>query len=401
MPQYRYSVIDEKGQSLIGTMEAENLDVCRRIITQRGLYCIELKPASLTSRSFSFGKPKFKIKELGIFCRQFSTMLSSGISVVKSLDILYSQAEKPKLKAIIKGVYEGVQKGQAFSVALKGQTGAFPDLLINMVEAGEISGTLDKVMDRISDHFEKDLKTANKIKGAMIYPIILGIMTFAVVIVLMVFVLPTFINIFKSSGAPLPLPTQILMDISHSLIGYWYVYIISISAIGVAVMSFLRNEKGRLIWDEYKTKLPIIGKMIVTVITARFSRTLSTLIQSGIPLLKSLEVTSKVIGNKYYEVNLTEVREEIRRGTSLSSAIRKVNVFPVMLLSMISIGEESGTLDGVLHKTATFYDEESDAAITKLVSMLEPLMIVFMSLIVGFIVMSITLPMFGMMQHIH
>jgi type IV pilus assembly protein PilC len=398
--EYRYSVIDAKGQALSGTIKAENEEICRRIITQRGLYILDLKLASLASRSLSFGKTKFKIKELGVFCRQFSTMLSSGIGVVKSLDILHNQTENKDLKVVIKNVYESVQKGQAFSVALKGQTGVFPDLLINMVEAGEVSGTLDRVMERTAGHFEKDLKTSNKIKGAMMYPMILSILTVFVVIILMVFVLPTFIEMFKSTGAVLPLPTKILMGISGSIVGYWYIYIIVITTASVAWMNFLKREKGRLIWDTFKTRMPVIGKLNVTIISARFASTLSSLMQSGIPLLKALEIASKVISNKFFELNLTEVREEIRRGTSLSAALKKINIFPLMLLSMITIGEESGTLDEVLHKTAVFYDEESDGAISRMVSMLEPLMIVVMAGVVGFIVISIVMPMFGMMNNV-
>jgi type IV pilus assembly protein PilC len=402
LPEFRYTVINAAGQTLNGTIEAENEDVCRRIITQRGLYCLEISAASLASRSLNFGgKTKFKTKELSVFCRQFSTMLNSGIGVIKCLDILYTQSEKPAFKAVIKNVYESVQRGQALSQSLKAQNGAFPDILINMVEAGEVSGTLDRVMERVADHFEKDIKTGNKIKSAMIYPIILGSLTVLVVTVLMVFVLPTFINMFKSSGAELPIPTKILMAISGSMTGYWYIYLIVIATSILVSMNFLKNENGRLKWDQTKTRMPILGKMIVIILSARFSRTLSTLMQSGIPLLKSLEIAGKVLGNKFFEKNVTEMREEIRRGNSLSKAVSKSNIFPIMLLSMITIGEEAGTLEEVLHKTATFYDEESDSAISRMVGMLEPLMIIIMAVIVGFIVVSIIMPIFGMMQNVH
>lgn len=401
MPEFRYTVINAAGQTLNGTIEAENEDVCRRIITQRGLYCLELSAASLASRSLSFGgKTKFKTKELSVFCRQFSTMLNSGIGVIKCLDILHSQAENPPLKAIIKNVYESVQRGQSFSQSLKAQNGAFPDIMVNMVEAGEVSGTLDRVMERVADHFEKDIKTGNKIKSAMMYPTILGILTVVVVTVLMVFVLPTFINMFKSSGAELPLPTKVLMAISGSMTGYWYIYFIVIATAILGATNFLKNENGRLKWDKTKTQMPVLGKMIVIVLSARFSRTLSTLMQSGIPLLKSLEIAGKVLGNKFFEKSVTEMREEIRRGNSLSKAISKANIFPIMLLSMITIGEEAGTLEEVLHKTASFYDEESDSAVTRMVGMLEPIMIIAMAGIVGFIVVSIIMPIFGMMKAI-
>jgi type IV pilus assembly protein PilC len=400
LPEFRYSVVDQNGRTLSGTMEADNLDICRKIIAQRGLYCLELTEASVMSRSLNFGnKSKFDVKTLSVFCRQFATMLSSGISIIKSLDILHSQWEKESQKAIIKKIYDGVLKGRTFSEVLKEQK-TFPDLMVNMIEAGEADGTLDRVMSRLSEHYDKSVKTANKVKSAMIYPIILGVLTVSVVVILMVFVLPVFTKMFESSGTPLPLPTKILVALSNSLINYWYVYFIVISSVSITWISFLKNEKGRLAWDKFKTRIPIAGKLIVTIISARFSQTLSSLMQSGIPLLKSLEITSRVLGNTYYEARVMEAAQDVRRGKSLSTAIKSINVFPIMLQSALAIGEESGTTDDVLVKTAAYYDEEANSAITKLVGLLEPIMIVLMALIVGFIVISIILPMYGSIGNI-
>ena len=398
MPEFRYTVVDAKGQTLSGVIEAENEEICRKIIAQRGLYCLNVSATSLASRSISFGKGKIKFKELCVFCRQFTTMLTSGIGVIKCLDILQNQTESPRFKEIIKKVYENVQRGQSLSESFNSQNHAFPDLMIHMVEAGEASGTLDRVMGRLADTFEKSQKTNNKIKNAMTYPIILGALTVLVVVVLMVFVMPVFIEMFSSSGVELPLPTKILMTISNSLTSYWFVYILLIGGAGLVWTNILKNEKGRLRWDLYKTKMPLLGKLNLIVISARFARTLSTMMQSGIPLLKSLEITSKVVGNKYYEKRLIEISDEIRSGVSLSASLKKADIFPVMLTSMITIGEESGTLDDVLDKTAGLYDEESDSAVAKMVGMLEPLMIIIMALIVGSIVVSIIMPMFEMMK---
>ncbi len=399
--EFRYSVIDSKGLPVSGVIEAASEDVCRKIFAQRGLFCLELTPASIASRSLNIGgKLKYKTKDLAIFCRQFSAMLSSGIGVIKCLDILYSQCDNPAQKLILKKVYESVQRGQSFSASLKSQSPAFPEFLINMVEAGESSGTLDGVMERAAANFEKTLKTGNKVKSAMMYPIILGILTVVVVIILMVAVLPVFAQMFEAAGTTLPLPTRMLMGLSNSLLSYWYVYIIVVCIVSIGWMNFLKSNGGRMKFDTFKTRMAIIGKLNVTVISARFARTLSTLMQSGIPMLKSIEVAAKVLGNKYFEKVLYDIREEIRRGTSLSVAIKRANVFPAMLVSMISIGEESGTLDDVLSKTAAFYDEEADAATVKMVGLMEPLMIVVMALVIGFVVVSIALPMFGMMQNV-
>ncbi len=398
LAEYRYSVVNAKGQPLNGVIEAEDEEACRRIIAQRGLFCIAVTPVTLASRSISLGgKVKLKLKEISVFCRQFSTMLSAGIGVIKSLDIMYKQSEKPKVRAAIKKVYENVQRGQSFSASIKMQE-SFPDLTVHMIEAGEASGTLDSVMLRLADHYEKSVRTSNKVKSAMTYPIILCVLTVLVVAIMMVFVLPVFTSMFEASGVSLPVTTRILVAISNSMTRYMYIYVIVIISITVIWMNILKNDKGRLAWDKFKTKMPVMGKLNVVIISAKFARTISVMMQSGIPLLKALEITSKVIGNKYYENRLNEAREDIRKGVSLSSAIRKIGEFPVMLISMITIGEESGTLDDVLNKTAAFYDEESDKAIVKMVSLLEPLMIVIMALIVGFLVVSIIMPMYGMMK---
>ena len=397
MPEFRYTVVDAKGQTLSGVIEADNKETCRKIIAQRGLFCLSVAPVSLASRSLSFGgKVKIKTKELSVFCRQFSTMLTSGIGIIKALDILHTQAGNPKFKAVLKNVYEGVQRGQALSGAMHAQNGAFPEMLVNMVEAGESGGTLDNVMGRLAGYFEKMVKTSNKVKSAMMYPIILAALTVCVVTMLLMFVLPVFIKLFESSGAPLPAPTQVLIAISRSLTGYWYIYLIVVAAVMIVSINYLKNERGRLNWDRLKTRMPVVGKLNVTIISARFARTLSAMMQSGIPLLKSLEITAKVLGNKYYERRVGDIRDDIKKGVPLSASLKKSGIFPLMLLSMISIGEESGTLDSVLVKTSDFYDEESDAAISKMVGILEPLMIIVMACVIGFIVVSIMLPMFTM-----
>lgn len=399
MPEFRYTVVDSNGQILNGVIEAENQDVCRKIISQRGLYCLNISPVSLASRSINIvGKGKIKLNDLSVFCRQFATMLVSGISVIKCLDILYTQAEDPHFKAVLKKVFEGVQRGQSLSYSFAAQNNVFPEMMINMVEAGEASGTLENVMERLSEHFEKSMKTNNKIKNALTYPLILGILTVTVVIILMMFVLPVFIQMFNNSGVELPAPTRLLITISNSLTSYWYVYLIFVCSAALIWINVLKSENGRLKWDRFKTKMPVIGKLNIIIISARFARTLSIMMHSGISLLKSLEITAKVLNNKYYEKCMDEIRTDIRRGLSISEATKKADVFPVMLTSMISIGEESGTLDDVLVKTAALYDEESDNAITKMIGLLEPLMIIIMALVVGFIIVSIIVPMFGMMK---
>lgn len=401
MPEYRYTVVDAKGQTLRGTLNAEDEETCLKIIRQRGLYCLELDETSLATRSITLKKDsRLSLKDLAVFCRQFATMLSAGVGVIKSLDILFHQMENQAAKAIVKKVYETVQRGQSLSTALHAQEGAFPPLLIHMLEAGEASGALEQVMERSSEHFEKDLKMANKIKNAMIYPAILGFLTIAVVVMLLTVVLPTFVSMYASMEVDLPLPTRILLGLSSSLTGYWYVYIIVLALIILAFMRFIKSPSGRLKFDKLKTTAPVIGRLNVIVICARFARTLSTLIQSGLPMLRSLEIASRVLNNAYYEKALVQVREDIRKGMSLSLALKRADLFPPMLVSMISVGEESGALEDVLGKSAAFYDEESDSAITRMVGLLEPAMIIVMALVVAFVLISVVTPMYGMLTNI-
>ncbi|MDD4699623.1 MAG: type II secretion system F family protein [Oscillospiraceae bacterium] len=397
MPEYIYSAIDATGQNVSGTLQADSEDACRNLVIQRGLYCLTIKPASFISQSITFRIPKLTAKELSIFCRQFSTMLTSGVNVVKCLDILSNQAERTDVKIIIRKVYDSVQKGKSLSESLRAQNGAFPDIFIYMVESGETGGDLDGVIGRVADHFDKTVKVNNKVKGAMMYPIILSVLTVLVVIIMMVVVLPVFITMFEESGAELPVPTKVLIGISDSLTGFWYIYISVICIIVTAWTRILKSTNGRLWWDKTKNTLPIVGKLNVIIVSSRYSRTLSALMKSGVALVKSLEITANVVGNKYYGQIIMKICEDIKKGTSLSLAMKKSKAFPMMMLSMITIGEEAGSIDEVLAKTSNFYDEESDAAISKLVGLLEPLMIVIMAGIIGFIVVSIMMPMYGMM----
>ena len=397
LPQYTYTVVDSTGRTLKGSMEADNEDTCRKLIAQRGLYCVNVSQPSIGSRSISIGPRRFNVKDLSLFCRQLATMLSAGTSVVKSLDVIFNQTVNKTEKEIIKNVYESVQKGQALSAAFSAEKGVFPDFMISMLQAGESSGNIDGVMNEIANHYEKEVKINAKVKGAMTYPIILLCVTICVVIVMMAFVVPKFTVSFTESGTKLPGATRALIAISNSFTHFWYVYIIVVVGIIVGFKVLMKNPNRRLGWDKFKTKIPIFGKLNRTVIAARFSRTLSTLMHSGIPMLKSLEIAGKVLGNKFYEKGVENIGEDIKKGMSLSGAIKKSALFPLMLMSMISIGEEAGTLDEILVRTAAFYDDESDRAISKMVSLLEPIMIMVMAGIVGFIVVALISAMYGSM----
>ncbi|MDR3644325.1 MAG: type II secretion system F family protein [Clostridia bacterium] len=344
------------------------------------------------------GSKKLSLKDLSIFTRQFSTMLTAGVNAIKCLDILYQQNTKVKVKTVLRQVYDGIQRGQTLSEAMGSQHDAFPQILINLIEAGETSGSLDSILARSADSFEKDDKIKSSAKSAMIYPIILAIMTVLVVTFLLTFIVPTFSNLFSGYGATLPLPTRILIALSGFLKHYWYLVIAVIGIIIFLIWFYLKTPNGRMHWDNAKLTMPIVGKLNRTIIAARFARTLSILLHSGIPMLKSLEITGKVLGNVAFERIVLQVRDDVRKGTSLSGAMKKHSVFPHMLCSMIGVGEESGTLDDILGKTSLFYDDESDTAMQRLVALIQPLMIVIMAVVVGFVILSVVLPMVGMMK---
>jgi type IV pilus assembly protein PilC len=396
MPQFSYHAVTAAGARVKGITDANSPQDLQLALRAKGLFCTTAEEYKVVDEQSKASIKKIPTKPLSVFIRQFATLITSGVTVIKGLDVLYLQAEDKNLKNIIGRIYEGVQRGEQLSEAFRKQKVAFPDILVNMIEAGEASGTLDTVMNRMAGHFEKESKLQNKVKGAMTYPIVLASVAVVVVAVLLVFVLPTFTNMITGAGGEVPFTTKILIGISDIVRNFWYL-IIGFGAAAVFLWrSFLRSEKGRLWFDTLKFKIPIIKKSLTMIYCARFCRTMSSLLLSGIQMLAAIEISSRIVGNRLLSDQLLAAREDIKKGITLSMSFKKISVLPPMVHSMVSIGEESGMLDSVLDKTAAFYDEESDAAIQRMVGMLEPLMIVIMAIIVGFIVISIALPMFSM-----
>jgi len=400
MPEFKYRAINKSGESLAGTITvASQADVVQMLRDK------EYMPISVEalrkSQDINIGfLTKIKIKDIAIFCRQFHTMLNSGISIIQCLDILRQQFDNVKLRAVIADVYDLVQKGSALSEAMRTHREAFPELLINMIEAGEVSGNLDTILSRMADHYEKDTKLRRKISGAMVYPIVLAVISVGVVTLMLMFVMPTFVTMFTSSGVELPAPTRILLAASDFLQSYWYIVFGLLLIAAYVIRRTIKLESGRMMFDRMKLRLPIVKHVAVRVATSRFTRTLSTLLASGIPLLNSMEITAKVIGNLVFEKAVLSIREDVRKGFDLAGPVKRTGLFPPMVDSMIHIGEESGSLDDVLRRTADFYDEEVDSAISKMTAMLEPLMIVIMAGLIGSMVIAMIMPMFSMFDTI-
>lgn len=400
MALYKYKAISENGHILEGYQEAQSESDVIMMLKSNKYFPMAVEEESKADIRKSLFSKKVTKKDIAVFCRQFYTMLNAGVSIINCLDVLEKQIENKTLKNAVYDVYEDVQKGMSLSAGMNKHRKVFPILLINMVEAGEVSGNLDVLIERMAVHYEKENKIENKVKNALVYPVLLSIIAIAVVIFLLTIVMPTFISMFESNGALLPTPTRILLAISYWLTNYWYLLIIVMTVLILTVIHFGKSEEGVFFIDGLKIKIPGIKNMTIKIIASRFTRTLSTLLTSGIPLLQALDVVNKVVGNKVVSNKLDAVKEDIRKGIPMSYSIKNTDLFPPIVYSMIKIGEESGALDEILYKTADYYDEEVESAMQKMTTLLEPVLIVFMALIIGFIVISMTLPMFDMINAI-
>ncbi|HHU49099.1 MAG TPA: type II secretion system F family protein [Clostridiales bacterium] len=401
MPLFEYKAVNQNGESINGRSQAKNRSEIMQMLRNKNYHPVLIKEvAEGTDLSSLSILNKVKTKDIAVFARQFHAMLNAGVTIIQCLDILRQQTENKRFKEVIEKVYESVQKGSTLSEAMKEHRSVFPELLINMIEAGEASGNLDTIMNRMAFHYEKETKIQNKVRGAMIYPAVLAIISVVVVVFMLVAILPTFLTMFEGAGVDLPGPTLFLLAVSNGIRKYWYLIILIIIAFVYLIRRYIKTEEGRKKFDEIKLRVPIVKNLVVKVATSRFTRTMSTLLASGIPLLPAIDIVSKIVGNRVLADGLMSVKEDLRKGYDLAGLIHRLKLFPPMVDSMIRIGEESGSLDDVLSKTADFYDDEVNVAIQKMTTMLEPLMLIVMAVVIGFLVVSMYLPMIDMMQTI-
>ena len=401
MPNFRYQVIDAAGKKSEGLIEAASIGEATRKLKTDGKYISSLTlDRGSDLANINIGSPMLKTKDLVLITRQLASLLSAGITVVRALDMLYQQLESKKAKKCIGEVYESVQGGRSLSEAFREQKGVIPNIMISMIAAGEESGRLDEVMERLAEHFQKAQKLKNKISSAMVYPKILAGLTAAVSIGLLTFLVPKIGDTIVSLGGQLPALTKALLAISKSLTTWWYIYTAVVIMIVYGFKLWRSSDKGSEQWSYMMLKMPIVGKATTMNAAARFTRTVSTLLKSGISVLQSVEITEKSLDNVILEKKLAEARVEIRKGTSLSKSIRGITEFPPMIYAMVAIGEESGTLDSILDKAADYFEDEADSATAKMTSALEPVMIIIMAIIVGTVVGGIAMPIFTMAQWI-
>ena len=394
MPKFKYRVMNSDGEKVEGSYEADSKDEVIDFISGNGYYPLMIEEISESAKIEINFNSKVKLKDLSVFCRQFYTMLNAGVPILTCLDILSNQIENKKLRQATKEINEEVEKGGVLSDAMRKHKDVFPDLLVSLVASGEASGNLDAIMLRMAIHYEKENKITNKVTGALIYPMILGMVSIGSVVFILTYVMPTFTEIFKQSGTVLPWSTRFLLGLSDGIKNNWIaiIIVIIISAYGLNI--FFKSDQGILISSNLKLKLPILKKLNQMIIVSSFTRTLSTLIASGLPLIEALKIVSEVTGNKIAENALLKIRDKVMRGESLYSSMVESEIFPGMLYSMVKIGEETGSLDDILNKTADFYDDELDSIIQTSVALMEPILIVVMGLVIGFMVMSIMMPMF-------
>lgn len=396
MPQYQYEAKTFKGEMIKGTVEASDEAAVIDILMQRSYFPMNIKPYKESVHIDLSLYKKATLKDIALFCRQFSFVLSSGINILRALEIAKEQTENKRLKKMMEKVFEDVQRGQALSEAMRTHK-ELPEMLINMIEVGEASGTLDRIMDRMASYYDKEFRQRQKVKQALTYPAVVSFFSVAVVIILMVKVLPTFIDMFSQfPNAKMPATTVFLMGISNFLATKWWLLVIIVTAIIILLKVYSNTEEGSYNIDNIKIRTPIFGRMFRKVITARFARTFGMLMGSGVPLMQCVDISSDIVGNKVYSKALSSMRGELEKGSSLGEILEKEKLFPNMLTQMIRIGEESGTLDNILEKTAEFYDAEVETVTTQLTAMLEPAIMVVLAIVVGFIVISIITPMFEM-----
>jgi type IV pilus assembly protein PilC len=398
---FTYTAKRERGGPFSGELAGDSKAAVVAELRRKGFTVLRLdEKRSLPNLKELFeGSTRIKARDKAVFARQFATMINSGLAVLRALYILEEQTENIRFKKMIKAVRGDVEAGMPLSDAMAKHPVAFDRLYVAMVRAGEVGGALDQTLNRLAHQLEKADSLRRSVKSAMTYPIMIAAFAILVMVGMLLFIIPVFANMYKDLGGQLPTLTRLMMGLSNLLKGYWFIIFPVLILLMWALMRLKNTEQGRRSWDRLKLKLPMkLGPVIQKIAVARFSRTLATLVSSGVPILQAIEITGKTGGNTVIEEAMVDVKESVRSGESIAKPLARVAVFPPMVTHMISIGEETGALDAMLNKIADFYEDEVDAAVKSLTSIIEPVMMMFVGGLVGLIVISMYLPMFNMMN---
>jgi type IV pilus assembly protein PilC len=402
MPVFSYTFKDATGGIQKGTADAESEEVLRRRFEEQGFIITEVQMIRAKSKKArSYGK--VKLGNLAIFCRQFSTMVDAGVSLVRCLDVLSAQTQDPKLKKILIDLGERVEGGESLSRAMQRHPRTFNNLFIGMIRAGEVGGVLEESLQRLSAFLESDVALRRKVKSALTYPVLVAVLATGITMFLVYWFVPQWIAILHDLGmkdSDLPAPTQFLVTASDLLVHRWWILIGSVVAIVVAYKVFVSTRFGRRVADRVKLKVPVFGKLHHKICMARFSRTMGTLLTSGVPILQAMETVAGTVGNTIMADAVLEARARIREGDRIGDPLEQSRLFPPMVVHMIGVGEESGSLDFMLQKIADFYEAEVEATLTSLTAALEPIMIVSLGFVVGFIVISMFLPLVSVISNL-
>ena len=401
MGTYVYTAKRDRSSPFNGELVADSKAAVVSELRRKGFTVLRLeeKKSAFDFSKFLEGTKRIKPRDKAIFARQFATMISSGLAVLRALMVLEEQTQNTRLRDIVRLVREDVEAGMPLSDSMAKHPAAFDRLYVSMVRAGEAGGALDATLNRLATQLEKDDSLRRSIRSAMAYPILIAVFAIMVMIAMLLFIIPIFSNMYKDLGGQLPTLTRLMMAVSNALKGYWFIIFPVLFLVVWGVTRLKKTEQGRRGWDRLKLRLPLkLGDVIQKLAVARFSRTLATLVSSGVPILQAIEITGKTSGNSVIEDSMVDVKESVRSGESIARPLSRVSVFPPMVTHMIAIGEETGSLDSMLNKVADFYEDEVDASVKALTSIIEPIMMMFVGGLVGLIVISMYLPMFNMMN---
>ncbi|MHA6483632.1 type II secretion system F family protein [Paenibacillus sp. strain BS8-2] len=401
MPKYRYKAVTSAGKKTTGFLEATSTIRARESIVEKGLWLTEIVDANETTlyKEISFGGPKVKTEHFTVFCRQLATMYRAGVSIVDAVQILQEQTPSKVLAKLLDGIGEDMRGGKQLSEAVSAYPSVFSTVFVSMVQAGEAAGNLDVMLERLAIFFEKERNTREKVKSAMVYPSIMLILMIVVIFFMMLFVIPQYAVSFEGMGIELPLPTLIVMAVSEFVQQFWYLVIAALFLPG-ALWSYVRRSKsGLLATDALLLRIPVFGTLWHKQAIARFSRTFSSLLAAAIPIMQSMSIVSNVVGNAAIGKAIMDSRDKIMSGDSMSEPLKQSKLFPPMVVQMMSIGERSGSIEDMLDKVADFYEADVEQMADRLKALLEPLMIVLLTGIVGVIVMAVMMPTFKMMQN--
>lgn len=395
MESFSYKAVNTAGKDVKGSVEAESREEAGRKIKEQGLIPVSIGKQGALDKDVNipiFKGKKIPARDMSVFCRQFASILKAGVSVINALEMLAEQTENKKLKEAIVNTQSNVEKGESLSDSMR-QNDAFPSILIDMVRAGEASGSLENSLTRMAIQFEKDAKLNGIVKKAMMYPIVLICVMIGVVIVMLTFVIPSFMTMFEDLDSELPVTTKAILAMSNSLKNYWYIYIIVVVGIVVGIQMYKRTDNGKHNLDKLKLKIPVFGVLQTKSACASFARTMSTLLQAGMPMIDALEISASTMKNVLFYDGLEKVKNGVSLGLPLSNQLKATGLFPAMVVHMVGIGEETGNVEEMLTNSATYYEEEVEVQTQTLTSLMEPIIIVLMAFVVVLLIMAIYQPM--------